>query len=273
MKKIVIFGLAVLGLCIMKRWSAPQTHALPNCATGQYYTGSTCVACLTGNYCPNNDTMYQCTWWTYSSATGASSCLSCSPGSYSATGAASCTYCSSGTYEATWWATSCVPCIAGTYMGNTWSMYCIYCSPGSFSDAWASSCSTCDPGRYAATGAASCSQCDPWTYSATWAMTCTNCSPWTFAANAGSNQCSSCPANTFSNTSAASLCVSCGNGSISPWGATACTFVGWGVGSYVYSNFVPIKPVITITKNTNNLKNAMKKKIKRIIKLWKPRDR
>jgi hypothetical protein len=116
------------------------------CGVGEYWNGTSCVACPAGSYCPGDGYKYLCPSGSYCPS-GASAPTPCAAGSYCPSGSSSTspcpagsycpdpstlTACPPGTYSTTSGATSspCQPCPAGTYNSATGAIMCPSCSSG-----------------------------------------------------------------------------------------------------------------------------------------------
>ncbi|MFA7284812.1 MAG: hypothetical protein WC004_03235 [Candidatus Absconditabacterales bacterium] len=163
----------------------------------------------------------------------------------------------------------CEDCVTGSYCPGDDQIYA--CPAGShMSDIRATSCVACGPGMYAPAGASSCSLCVQGTYEPVGGVaTCAACAPGMYANSLGSTQCSPCPANTFSRYAGAPSCAVCRDGTVSGPGATTCIPIGGGVDSYTFAKVPILTGSIVSGTMTNNLKNIVKKKIKRVVRLWR----
>lgn len=212
MRRMIILSWCIIALSYWRRRFVHQDAYALSCNPWEYYNPEwdICEDCIPWYYCPGDNELRACPWWTHSSDINATSCVPCWPGTYSSAGSASCVSCPQGSYQPGWWAASCL---------------------------------LCDPGSYANT--------------------------------LGSTQCYACPANTFSRYAWAPLCAPCRDGTMSVAGATTCYAVGWWVDAY---SFVKVPIGVTAVSGSStwlssvwsyNLKTAVKKKIKRVIRLWR----
>jgi hypothetical protein len=117
------------------------------CTPGQYESTSwfflkDCNACEAGSKCPDGQTRLTCGAGTFSPP-GASSCTSCSPGSFATASASA----------------SCAPCPAGSYSQLSGASRCRSCPSGTYSSQGSSSCVQCPSGSGSPPGSAFASDC------------------------------------------------------------------------------------------------------------------
>ena len=115
------------------------------CKAGQQFNGN-CYNCMTGYYCPGDDSSYLCCPGTYSPNPGRAYCFKCTEGTYAIlNGSKSCINCSSG-YSSFPGSTTCNPCGPGYY--STEGHRCEPCPPETYSNIeGATSCTDCPRGR------------------------------------------------------------------------------------------------------------------------------
>jgi len=191
--------LALLGLLLSHAITPPHAVALlPMCSPGQYYNGSTCVAC------GNGGASYTCSAGSYKNGmactgmglTDTQTCAtcgnggasySCSAGSYQSGSACTgsgfidtqtcmiCTNCAAGTYVASACGTStdtvCAPCGAETYCNGINCSSCTACNSACTSSQYEVTACTATTNRTCGACDASCATCDGPT-----GTDCTSCS-------------------------------------------------------------------------------------------------
>jgi len=106
-------GASLQRSCPDNTYSPAQTVSLNGCIANQGYygVGSAVAICEEGFRCVSG-TKTACEGGTFASTTGMSTCIGCSPGSYSLASATTCTTCSPGFFAAGSASTSCTACAA-----------------------------------------------------------------------------------------------------------------------------------------------------------------
>jgi len=161
--------------------------------------GTHCVMCPPGRY--NNES-------------GQGSCAACELGSASGAGATTCTSCSPGTYADTKGAETCASCPDGTYTVTSGAVSCAACEAGTESATGAAACSACPRGKASEGGGAPCTSCAVGEYAPTDGLAaCLSCEkPLTSAP--GSANCTSCIATYFRSDRARGNCRVCPTGAV-----------------------------------------------------------
>jgi hypothetical protein len=260
-----------------------------SCNIGNFYAFSTCSRCDVGKYqnvseqtlmcvtCPiatyasvDFSACQTCPMGTYSSATAASACQGCAPGSFGTvsgvTSSSVCQTCSAGTYTSVSGSSSCVACAAGMYStasaansssvcqscalgsfgvvsGATSSSVCQICSAGAYTSVPGTSvCVVCAAGKYGtssgATSISICQSCALGSFGnvsgATSNFSCYPCSPGAYTSVSARSVCTQCATGKYGTASSAtslSICQTCSAGSFaSVSGSTVCS--GCGAGKY-----------------------------------------
>jgi len=185
-----------------------------NCPAGMYNEASQCLVTVAGTYSTSGKAV-PCPQGTYSSITGATTCIGCIAGTYSTvTGGvstAACTLCSSGTYTSSSnGSPNCTLCGTGSFNSNSGSTVCTACLAGKYSNfLGASTCISCTNGAYSSSNGS---------------PNCTLCGTGSYNSNSGSTVCTVCLEGKYSNFLGASTCISCTNGAnfTNTTGATTC---------------------------------------------------
>ncbi len=208
-----------------------------SCNQGYYKSGTSCLRCPAGWYCPGGTAAStKCPAGSYSSI-GASSCTSCGSGKTSSAGSSTCISCSSNCTECSGSAGNCTSCKAGYYKSGSSCVKCsagyscaggtagqVKCPTGTTSSAGSSACTTCAAGCTSCSGSASnCTSCKAGTYLS--GSSCKTCSVGYYCLGGSSGQ-SKCPAGQTAPAGSASsgMCTSCKAGCSSCSGTTTnCT--------------------------------------------------
>ena len=152
-----------------------------SCSQGERYVdvpfvGTFCMDCVEGRFQSRSSHTRSCDlcpYGQYQGATGASSCISCTPGRSNSrrgsTSSAACSACTSGTYQQSSGTRWCRRCPAGRFNTRTGSdtiSDCEFCSTGQFQQrSGQSSCRTCPAGQFAdETGLRGCKSCPAGTF-------------------------------------------------------------------------------------------------------------
>jgi hypothetical protein len=173
-----------------------------------------------------------CVLGLYSSSSGATLCLSCSPGNYNSLGTASvsCTPCPTGTYADVYGSTACKTWTALCPLGNAWAAgtstgnsTCTPCAypPYNIYVYSVNSCSyVCIAGYQITSG---CTACPVGTYkSAATNTLCLSCMSGQYQSGTVGTVCLLCSSGTFGSTTGLGVCAACGPGLyVGTTGATA----------------------------------------------------
>ena len=183
------------------------------CAAGSYTTDD--AHDTDGVGVTSGGTHYvRCPTGRFTDKPGQGSCAACELGSASGAGATTCTSCSPGTYADAKGAETCASCPAGTYTATSEAVSCTACGAGTESTAGAAACSACPRGKVSQGGGAPCTSCAVGEYVPTDGLAaCASCEkPLTSAP--GSANCTSCIATYFWSDRASGNCRLCPTGAV-----------------------------------------------------------
>lgn len=163
-----------------------ETTSCSTCAVGKVALNSsqsTCFSCGLGRFMLSASSCSTCSYGTYwdNANISATSCQVCQQGKVALNlGQSTCSICGVGTYTSS--SSSCTLCSPGTYWGNATvsAASCQACSTGYVAlNSGQSTCTTCGVGMYAASSS-KCSYCPPgtsWLYPSTANTACEACNP------------------------------------------------------------------------------------------------
>lgn len=199
------------------------------CPVGTHSTGTVCAPCEVGKF---------------SSLTGQSECMQCSPGTaVSSFASTSCQICEVGKFATFTGQSVCSTCSPGKYAPNTAQTTCYNCLAGSSSSEGSSFCTQCSAGTYAATeGTGACQSCSTGFYSASGSSSCSGC-PFGTSSSTDFSNCVSCPFGKYSDKTG-SACLECKLGSIHTINRRSCAACPWPLFTSVEGN--PVCDTFTI---------------------------
>jgi hypothetical protein len=199
--------------CPPGKYSTTGSSACMSCPPGTYsslYRSSVCTACPAG--------------YAFAGTNGTSVriCARCPIGTYAPSGSSTCIQCSPGTYSATPMSSSCSNCPPGTSssVGATSSTSCTTCPPGTYS-VGGSPCTPCPVGKISlagAAGATSCFNCPAGTHTVDGGISCTYCPAGKTSVAGG--PCTNCP---VGQSSLYGLCTDCPAGTYNGIEGGLCT--------------------------------------------------
>ncbi|EGD79005.1 hypothetical protein PTSG_01976 [Salpingoeca rosetta] len=212
-------------ICPLGTFCASNTTEAPElCAEGSYAMlgQEACTACPAGYYCPHADEQpVACSNGTYTSSTGAITCLVCEAGRDCSTKTSS-TPCPAGTYSGQG-LPSCEPCAEGYYANATGLSHCLPCPPGYTCANPAYDPVLCSAGYYSegtnGTSGAVCIACPRGTTSTPARTGCDDC-PQGHHCNDPTIDPQPCPAGTYSAGGTVKACTTCTAGFYCPAQAT-----------------------------------------------------
>lgn len=193
------------------------------CPEGTFYpfrgatTYSNCLPCRTGTFLPRRGARME------------SACKLCPSSTFSQSGASQCVTCSPGSGIDTFSGNECNQCDPGTYNDGTMK-FCKRCPSGTQADRefGATKCTTCEPGTFRDMRYISridrwkCERCPENSFTdKTGTQQCSLCPPGTIAER-GATECSPCPKNTFRAKLRRTMCLPCPEGTVSEPGSAEC---------------------------------------------------
>ena len=210
--------------CEPGMFSGTGAEACEPCNPGSYSfnASATCLTCEEGFACPANEgdtkQRYPCPAGRFAGR-GASSCTSCSPGSWSPTRSKICSTCPPGTIynyslthagggNATIGEANCISCPSGTFYlpaNDTHAPVCATCPPGHYCQGYTSLPTPCPLGRYSESlGSIACLPCPQHTMGVrditrrdNLSTSCVSCPIGTYTVAPGQGVCNFCPARTI----------------------------------------------------------------------------
>ena len=206
--KIIMFDTSIVGLSFYVdavswilwnsvRWSviiADTPYTICPIGTYSLAGASSCITCTSG---------------TFAQSAGSTQCSTCASGWVSVDGSGTCTKCLAGTYAN---GNVCSNCPFGTISASDAAVSCANCLAGTFSLEGKTTCSTCTAGYISAGNrASSCTICKAGTYSGgnQWTV-CNLCADGWIASSDGLSGCTQCLAGSYALTR--SSCPSCNAG-------------------------------------------------------------
>ena len=135
-----------------------------------------------------------------------------------------------GSYSFVPGSSSCIPCSPGTFTSKSSMSVPENCPMNYFSDSFgASECTLCEDGKITTSvGSLTCVdasnlKCGPGQYSFNGYEPCTSCAAGYYSSSSAATKCTACLSGTFSPTLGSGLCSTCATGKVSEPGSLACT--------------------------------------------------